>query len=237
MEQNSVSTSMAPITSGDGAVRNKQTSTPKEITKSLIGNWLAWYIILYIIYYVVINYMLVPIVGESYLLQVIIAVILQVLMVFCAWFMSTKFAFKSRRIARDDVKVVMRNLIIFSVVVCVANGIYAFIQVEANFNDVVNSDYGLRIREKKMEQIYSDQEMSEYYQQKSEMVAEVKNRFYINFAIFELATTAVFLGFLPIEKKMISKHISEKDTRMPSPTPPTSSPASPTSSPTPPMGS
>ena len=165
---------MAPTMEGGSIVQNVSVSTSKEITKNLIGNWLAWYVILNVIYYIITNYLLFQI--ESSLIQIIVSIVLQALIAFCAWTMSTKFTFKNRHIAPDDVRVVMKNIIIFSIIVCVVNVAYQFVQAEAIFNNSINSNYALKIKEKQMEQVYSSQEMSEYNKQKSEKIAEAKNR-------------------------------------------------------------
>ena len=145
--------------------QNKNVLTSKDATKSLIGNWLAWYVLFNIIYYMISNFLLSSI--ESSLVQVIIAIVLQALMVFCTWVMSTKFTFKDKYILSDDVRIVMKSLVIFTIVVCVADGIYQFVQAENTFNKVINSSYELKIQEKRMEQIYSTEEMAKYNRQKN----------------------------------------------------------------------
>lgn len=213
--------------------QNKNVLTSKDATKSLIGNWLAWYVLFNIIYYMISNFLLSSI--ESSLVQVIIAIVLQALMVFCTWVMSTKFTFKDKFILSDDVRIVMKSLVIFTIVVCVADGIYQFVQAENTFNKVIDSSYELKIQEKRMEQIYSTEEMAEYNRQKNEIITDAKKQMYINIAIIEVVLVVIFLAMLPIEKKMISKHISESNNIVIPPvatTPPTS-PASP-SSPVPP---
>ena len=161
---------------------------------------------------------------ESQIIQVITSIALQALMVFVAWFMSTKFTFKNKAIRHDDIRVVMKNLIIFSVIVCAVNAVYQFVQLNSAFDHAVESDYGLRVKEKMAEQIYGSQGMQEYYQQKSEAVAEAKRQSDIYLAVFELFSVVIFLAILPIEKKLISKHaIMNNSTPMPSGvmTPPT----------------
>lgn len=209
MEQNSASATMAPTISNGGTTQNESIPTSREITKSLIGNWLIWYVILNILYFIIANYLLFQI--ESSLIQIIISIISQALIVFCAWTMSTRFTFKNKHIASEDVRVVMRNLVIFSIVICVMNGVYQFVQAEITFNNSIDSNYALKIKEKQMEQIYSAQEMSEYNRQKSEVIAEAKNQMYVNLAIVELVSVCVFLGIIPIEKRMIMKYVLKND--------------------------
>lgn len=205
MEQSSASPIISPAMNGGSVAQNKTVSSSKEITKNLIVNWLIWYIIFNIIYSVIANYLL-SLVGSS-LIQIIVSIVLQALIVFCAWVLSTKFTFNNRYIAFEDVRVVVKRLVIFSIVICIVNGVYQFVQAESTFNNSIDSNYALKVKERQMEKIYSAQEMSEYNKQKSEAIAEAKQQMYVDLAIVELVSIIVFLGIIPIERKMIMKHV------------------------------
>ena len=92
-------------------------------------------------------------------------------------------------------------------VICMANAIYQFVQLNNTFSQVIESNYELNIKEKMLEQIYDNQEMQEYYQQKSKVIAEAKRQSYTYLVIFEVSLVVIFLAALPVEKKLIMKHI------------------------------
>lgn len=187
----------------------QNTISSGDATKSLIGKWLAWYIILSIIYTIV--YSLISSAIESLIIQVIAAIILQALIVLAAWVMSTKFTFKDKLLKRSDVGAVMKNLIIFSIIVCAVNAAYRFVQVSSSFDSAIESNYELKVKEKMAEQVYDKQKMQEYYQQKSEAISEAKEQTYVYLAVFEVFSIAIFLAILPFEKKLIMKHATEEE--------------------------
>lgn len=187
-------------------MENKEIVTTKKITQSLIGNWLLWGIVFGIVYSFV--YSFIAHFMESMVLQAIIAIVLQGILAFIMWKLSTKSAFKKNTITYNDVSTVMRNLIIFTVIICVVNGIYNLSQVNSTIDQKINSDYKLKYTESMMSYLYNDTQMAEYQKQKEEAIEKVKSQAYTYLAIIEIGLTTVYLAVLPLEKKEILKYVS-----------------------------
>ena len=184
----------------------KEIATTKKITQSLIGNWLMWGIVFGIIYSIIYN--LITLFMESTIIKVIIAIVMQGIIAFLIWKVSTKSVFKNKTISYDDVSTVMKNLIIFTVVICVINGIYQFFQVNSTIDNTINSNFQLKYTESRMSHLYNDEQMAEYNKQKEDAIAKVKSQTYTYLAIIEIGLTAVYLAVLPLEKKEILKYVS-----------------------------
>lgn len=187
-------------------MENKEFATTKKITQELIGGWLLWGILFGIIYSIVYN--LITHSMESLILKAIIAIIMQGIIAFLIWKFSTKSTFKKRTMSYNDVPTVMRNLIIFTVIICVINGIYHFSEVNDTIDKAVNSDYKLKYTESMMSYLYNDEQIEEYNKQKEDAIAEVKSQAYTYLVIIEIGLTAVYLAVLPLEKKEILKYVS-----------------------------
>ncbi len=144
---------------------------------------------------------------ESLVLKAIIAIVMQGITTFIIWKFSTKSTFKKRTISYNDVPTVMRNLIIFTVIVCVINGIYNYSQVNSTIDEAVNSNYKLKYTESMMSYLYDDDQMAEYNKQKKDAIAKVKNQARTYLVILEIGLTAIYLAVLPLEKREILKYV------------------------------
>lgn len=187
-------------------MENKEFATAKKITQELIGGWFLWGIVFGIIYSVVSNLIIAFV--KSQILQAIVVIVLQGIFVITVWKLSTSMTFKKRTMSRDGVSVVMRNLIIFTVIICVVNGIYNFVKVNNTIQEVLNSNVQLNWTEKRMNYLYSEEEMADYYKQKEEIIQKTKKQSYINLTLLELGLTAVYLAVLPLEKRELLKYVS-----------------------------
>lgn len=187
-------------------MENKEMATTKKITQELIGGWFLWGILFGIIYSIVYNLITHSI--ESLIAKAIIAIIMQGIIAFLIWKFSTKTTFKKRTMSSDNVPTVMKNLIIFTVIICVINGIYNFFEVNTIINESIDSSYELKYTESMMSYLYDEDEIAEYNKQKQDVIAEAKNQVYNYLVIIEIGLTAVYLAVLPLEKKEILKYVS-----------------------------
>lgn len=186
-------------------MEDKELVTSGKITQALIGNWLLWGIVFGFLYSIIFG--LITSKMESMVLVVIIAVIFQGVIAFIVWKFSTSSSFKKKTIDEEDVPKVMKNLIIFTIVICVLNGIYNFSTVNSSIDEALQSNYKLKYSESLMSSFYNDSQMKEYQAQKEEMLKEVKSQLYIYLIILEIGLTAVYLAVLPLEKKEILKYV------------------------------
>ncbi len=185
-------------------MENKEFATTKKITQELIGGWLLWGIVFGLIYsplYAFITHSM-----ESLVLKAIISIVMQGIITFIIWKFSTKSTFKKRTISYNDVPTVMRNLMIFTVIVCVINGIYNYFQVNSTIDEAVNSNY-IKYTESMMSYLYDDDQMTEYNKQKEDAIAKAKKQARTYLVILEIGLTAIYLAVLPLEKREILKYV------------------------------
>ena len=188
-------------------MENKDVVSTKKMTQELIVGWFLWGIPLGILYSVV--YSLLANSMESMTMSAVIAIILQGITVFFIWRLSISSSFKKKTIASEDVPKVMKNLIIFTIIICFINGIFNFSKVNKIIDEMIDTNYQLKYYESMMSYLYDDEQMEEYNAQKEEIIKEAKNQCYIYLAILEIGLTIVYLAVLPLEKKAILKYVND----------------------------
>lgn len=186
-------------------MEDKEVVTSGKITQALIGNWLLWGIVFGFLYSIIFS--LITSKMESMVFVAIIAIIFQGIIAFIVWKLSTSSSFKKKTIVYDDVQKVMKNLIIFTIVICIFNGIYNASTVNSSIDEALQSNYKLKYTESMMSSFYNDTQMKEYQTQKEEMIKEAKSKLYTYLVILEIGLTAVYLAVLPLEKKEILKYV------------------------------
>ena len=134
----------------------KDLITSGRMTQLLIGNWLLWSIVFFSLYKIILN--ITEINVESIVLIIIMPIVVHGIIIFLAWKLSTTFSFKKKTIAYDDVTKVMKNLIIFSIVICILAGIYDISKVNSLIYKEFQSNYE-KYKEGIMSQLYSDAQM------------------------------------------------------------------------------
>lgn len=187
-------------------MENKEMVSARKMSQHLMGNWLLWGLLFGFIYSFV--FALITNSMESLVLKAIIAVIAQGIIAIIVWKLSISSSFKKRTISYNDVPTVMKNLIIFTLVICILTGIYNIASVNSSMDEAINSDYKLKFSESMMSRIYSDEQMAEYNKEKEKTIAEAKNKANMYLIILEVGLTAVYLAVLPLEKKEILKYVS-----------------------------
>lgn len=190
---------------GGENVEDKEVVTSGKMTQTLIGNWLLWGIVFGLLYNIIFS--LITSKMESMVLIAIIAIIFQGIIAVIVWKLSTSSSFKKKTIVYDDVLKVMKNLIIFTIVICIFNGIYNVSTVNSSIDKTLQSDYKLKYKESLMSSFYDETQMKEYQSQKEEMIKETKSKLYTYLVILEIGLTVVYLAVLPLEKKEILKYV------------------------------
>ena len=199
----------APEPVAPKAESKKPISTVKDITRNLIGNYLGMYVIFNIGYSILYNTLLTKI--ESTIVLAIVALAIQAIIVFLSWKLGTSFTFRAKSIQREDVQKVMKNLLIFTIVLIVINGIYRFYEVNVTINRALENNYSLRIREQLYKKVATDEQIKEYERKKEEAIAEAKKEVYILLAVLEVGSVAISLSMLLlVEKRLILKHVAEE---------------------------
>ena len=187
-------------------MENKKVITSGDMTKDLIGNWLLWGILYGFIYSVVFSSISTYI--ESIVLKAVVAVIIQGVIAIMLWKSSTSSAFKKRTISYNDVPKVMKNLVIFTIIICIINAAYNIVSTNSSIDKAIKSNSELKYTESIMSSIYTKEEIEEYKKEKEKIIEEEKRKSYMYVIIMQVGLTAVYLGVLPLEKKEILKYVS-----------------------------
>ena len=187
---------------GVNDLENKQVATVRTITGELIGGFILYGIVFGILYSFIYSAITNRISEDSLILTAIIAIILQGIIVFCVWRCSIATTFRKRLIEINDVKTVMKNLMIFTVVICFLTALMNFAQVNETVEDTIN----LRISETYMQYLYDDEEIAQYEAEKEKIISETKTKVYTYLAVLEIGLLAVYLGVIPLQKKAILKY-------------------------------
>lgn len=186
-------------------MENKQIATVRKITGELIGGFILYGIVFGILYDILYNSIANKI-SENYILLAIIAIILQGIIGFLIWRCSIATTFRNRLIEKNNVKTVMKNLIIFTVIICILTAIINFSKVNQTVEEAINSNAQIALAEKYMKYIYDEDEIAIYEIEKEKIINETKTKLYTYLAILEIGLTAIYLGIVPLQKKAILKY-------------------------------
>ena len=189
---------------GGDILENKQVATVRTITGELIGGFILYGIVFGILYSFIYSAITNRISEDSLILTAIIAIILQGITVFCIWRCSIATTFRKRLIETDDVKTVMKNLMIFTVIICFLTALINFAQVNETVENEINSS--LMVSEMYMQYLYDDDEIAQYEAEKEKIISETKSKLYTYLAVLEIGLLAVYLGVVPLQKKAILKY-------------------------------
>ena len=187
-------------------MENKQVATVRTITGELIGGFILYGIVFGILYSFVYSAITNRISEDSLILTAMIAIILQGITVFCIWRCSIATTFRKRLIETNDVKTVMKNLVIFTIILCVITAMMNFAQVNETVEKTINSDAGVIMSENYMKYLYDDEEFAQYEAEKEKVINEVKGKVYTYLAVLEIGLLIVYLGVVPLQKKAILKY-------------------------------
>lgn len=187
-------------------MENKQSATVRTITGELIGGFLIYGIVFGILYSIIYSAISNRISSDSLIPTAIIAIILQGITVFCVWRCSIATTFRKRVIDTNDVQNVMKNLMIFTVIICLITAIMNFSGVNETVEKTVNSNASVALSESYMKYFYDEEEVAQYQAEKEKIINETKTKLYTYLAVLEIGLLAVYLGVVPLQKKAILKY-------------------------------
>lgn len=174
-------------------VERKHVTTGK-ITGELIGGFILYGFLFGILYTTIITILTET--NKSVLVSYIVSLALQAVVVYLVWKLSIKSAFKKMTIHSNEVSKVMKNLIIFTVILCLLNVITNFYQLKSEIDDTINSELRYSFY------LLDDDE-------KEETINEIKTQTYGYAALYYVALIAIYVGVLPLEKKYILKYATD----------------------------
>lgn len=188
-------------------MENKEVATVRTITGELIGGFLLYGIVFGILYSIVYTTISNRIPSDSLILTAIISIILQAITVFCVWRCSIATTFRKRAIDNNDVKKVMKNLIIFTVIICFISALMNFSEVNKKLKNLDKTiEAKLMLSEVFMEYQYNSDEIEKYQDEKEKAISEAKTKLYTYLGVLEIGLLAVYLGVVLLQKKAILRH-------------------------------
>lgn len=167
--------------------------TVGKMSTELIVGFFVYGIVYGIIYYLLINFLAVLRI-ESLIVTAIISIILQGIFAFLTWKWNISATLKKRTITKDKVPAIMRDLYIFTIILCVVTAIFNFRKVDMNLDYEINTEL-------KLEGIYRNS--SDYQEQKELVTKEVKKGLYTYLAVLEVGLFVVYIGVILLQKKRI----------------------------------
>ena len=180
---------------------NKKVASVRTITGELIGGFILYGIPFSILYMVIRNWISNIISSESLIISVMISIVLQGVVAYCIWKCSITTTFKKRAINKNDVSTVIKNLVIFTFILCLFSAIMNFSEVnrklDRNTNEILQFSEIYRNNEKQKNQ---------YLEKKEKSIAQTKNKLYTYLLILEVGLLIVYLGVAFLQKKSILKY-------------------------------
>lgn len=198
-------------------LENEQVSTVGTITGALIG-WNILYLILIGLLYSFISSLIINIISSmfsvyslTYFITIsIITLVCLWIILFCAWSLSISSTFKKRLIKKEDVKTVMRNLIIYTVIFFALNSILNFIDFKEDFEELeATVNLSLTITDTFAQYLYDDDELAQYESEKAEteeMISEAMSNLTISLVILEVGSLIIYISVVLLQKKAILKY-------------------------------
>ena len=117
--------------------------------------------------------------------------------------------FKKRAILYADVSAVIKNILVYTIVICTLSTISTCITAIDSINGVekeINSNASVKMQEKLMQYYSTDKEIADYQSQKKEIIEQTQTQITTMYIILGVIQLAIYFGMIPIEKKWIMKH-------------------------------
>ena len=186
--------------------------TVKSITGKLIGSYFLYGILWGILYSIIYAKVSQNFSGENSLIPIaMFAIILQGIIAFFLWRNSITSVFKKVTINKNDVKDLIKNLIIFSVVMCLISAGTTWIEMNDKIDETIENSLELRMAENYIKYFYNDEQIAEYNAQKEKIINETKTRMNTYFIVLEIGILIVNIGAVPLQKNYILKYCEEEN--------------------------
>lgn len=172
-----------------------EVGTVRKITGELIGGFFLYGIVYGIVYSIIFSAITNDMQSEKWLLKAIIAIVLQAVFAFFIWRSSIKSTFKKRVVNKNDVPQVMKNLIIFTIIICVINFFVNYIELKKGIDEL----------DEKLDN-YTSFLYNDAKEELEEEVEKMKSQLYSYFVVLELGLCAAYVAVVPMQKNKILEH-------------------------------
>ena len=165
-------------------MEGKEVTTSRKMTSEIIGGFFLYGIIFGLILNFGMNFFISLV--DSRVLKAIINLIFIGISIFVVMFFSIKSSFKKRTIDSNDIPKVMKNLIIFTFIICAVSLVINFVDINKQVELFKNT-----------------------FHVSLEDIKDEVNSIYVYLAILEIGQLIEFLAVLPVCKKLIIKYVEE----------------------------
>lgn len=182
----------------------RQLVTAGAITKKLILGYFLFGILFGLVYSLA--YLIISAIFPSMIMNLILAIILQGVTVFCVWRCSINIAFEKKTIKRYDVSTVIKNMSIFTIIICLISAIFNFAEIGGSFEENVNkeldSNVGLRLTERYMEMLDSEA-YQEYQKELEKEISKAKTQLYGYTFALEAGLLVTYLVVVHMQRRTL----------------------------------
>lgn len=190
--------------------KEKEIVTSGKVTGELIGNYIAFTIIAGIIT----KFIWAAIEGSgeglSFQMTLVVTLLLEIITVFLVWFISMSSTFKKKTIYRNEIGKVVKNLIIFTVIILVIGIGIDVSKLNSEFNKAIDENSELNMLDKYVSLTLSEEEQLQYQIEKDKAIKETKQEMYTYFIAAEVGVVIIDLGMLFFVKKKLEKYAVEE---------------------------
>ena len=187
----------------------KQIVSVGKITANLIGGVFLFGILFGIAYNIIYAILMGIFNIENMLLTTILSILLQIISTLLIWKCSTSSTFNKYTISSSYIPKIMRNLFIFTIVICSIYTVYSLTTINKTIETEIVNNSELKLSDMFIEKFYSQEQINEYNYQKEQAINEAKNKVYTYSITLLICNILInFLVLIP-EKKFIQNYTIE----------------------------
>lgn len=139
---------------------------------------------------------------DSLIGKAVAQIIRSAILAIIVWKCTIQTAFQKKTITSTaEIPKLNKNLLIFTIVICLFSACYDYYDVNKTMNEYVENSYEVSL----MTMFYSSTEKEDF---KKELKEEIKSEFYPYFALLEIGTSLAYLGSLYLVKNDIEKNVN-----------------------------
>lgn len=148
--------------------------------------------------------------------SIVEAILMGILLFLPSLMFGTISAFSKKIITYDSLDTVMRNLIIFTVIICVIQGIYVYIDINDNVTELNEELEETEENEELLEYLYSEANIIssngiDNLESSKEAVEEKIDNWNLHCVILEISLIIIYFTILLLEKRLILKFMDKAD--------------------------
>ena len=191
-------------------MEEKKIISSGSMTGKLIGWSILYGLCLGILYTVIFN--LITGNMENIIIVFVIGLILQAICAYFMWYCSISSAFKKTTIVSSDFKKVVRNILIYTIILLIIYACYTLFNVEISIDEAVDESFGT------LDMLMSygtDEQLIEYQQLRNQAIDEVTSQVYLYTTAFIICVSIAYIAMVFVAKNSMKKHLVENQNSEP----------------------